>query len=157
VKREAMRGEESDRWILVENLLRAVTVMNVPVDNQYAGKPVRSLSVPGGNGHVGEQAEAHRVGGKGMMSWRPREHDRLALRVGERGIDRSQRGSGSKAGNGIAVRAADRIRFNGSAALSAELVHEPDVIRAVGKRQLIRRGRPEGCRPKLILQTAVLQ
>ena len=67
-----MNREESHPRVVVEDRLCAVTVMDVPVDDQHALR----ASVEGGlrgDGDVIEQAEAHRAPGERVVAGRTDE------------------------------------------------------------------------------------
>ena len=54
-----MRAEVEDGRILVERLLRPVSMVDIPVDDCHPFKVVFSLYIAGGDGHVVEYTEAH--------------------------------------------------------------------------------------------------
>ncbi len=56
--------------VVVENLLRAVAVMHIPVDDQHLRKFVLLLDVAGGDGHIVQQAEPHGPVARGVMAGR---------------------------------------------------------------------------------------
>ena len=65
-----MRAEEKDGWVFVENVLCAVAVVNVPINNQYPFGAVFRLRVAGCNGNRVEKAESHAPVPLGMMAGR---------------------------------------------------------------------------------------
>ena len=60
------------RLVGPENLLRAVAVMHVEIDDRRAGDAVVILRIARGDGGVVEQTKAHRPRGLGMVAGRPR-------------------------------------------------------------------------------------
>ena len=70
-----------------ENILRAVAVMDVEIDDRGAGKAVLLLRVARGDGGVVEEAEAHRLRRLGMMAGRPRGDEGVDGLVGQDFVD----------------------------------------------------------------------
>jgi hypothetical protein len=64
---------EHDAWIVVEDILRAVAVMHVPIDDQDARQAECRLRVFGRQGDVVEQAKTHAPLGRGVMPRRPHQ------------------------------------------------------------------------------------
>ena len=56
---ELVRAEVEHRAVFIEDVLRAVAVVHVPVDNQHLAQMVLALCIAGGDGGVVEHAEAH--------------------------------------------------------------------------------------------------
>src|SRR4051794_10103997 len=54
-----MSAEKQDRAVCVENVLRAVAVMNIPVNDRYAPQSKLCLSVPGCNRNRVKKAKSH--------------------------------------------------------------------------------------------------
>ena len=54
-----MSAEKEDRPVIVENVLRTVAMMHIPVGNQYTPNSVLLLGMPSGNRNVVEYAESH--------------------------------------------------------------------------------------------------
>jgi len=80
IKRILMRGEKEHGWILVENFLRPVAVVDIPVDNGCPLEAVRLLKVASADGGVVEQAETHRPVAFGMVPGRAgRTEDRVRI------------------------------------------------------------------------------
>ena len=61
VVRILVQADVEDGAVFVENVLCAVTVMNVPVYDRDTLEPVDGLKIPGGNRRVIEQAEPHDI------------------------------------------------------------------------------------------------
>ena len=94
-----MGAEEEDGRILLETMLRAVAVMNVPVHDEDTRQPMFFLDVTSGDGHIVEQAKAHRPRGFSMMAgWPHRAKDVFDFSA-HNGVNRRQRSpSGQKGG-----------------------------------------------------------
>ena len=90
-----MGAEEEDRGIAVEDVLRAVAVVHVPIDDEDAFDAVLLLRVAGRDGDVVEQAEAHAAAGIRMVSGGPHRAEGIAGGAGEHGIHRVQYAAGS--------------------------------------------------------------
>ena len=81
-------GAQHHAGIVVEDLLGAVAVVHVEVDDGHAGKPARPR-VGRGHGHVVEEAEPHRAVALGVMTGRTHQTEgRLASQCGLRCLDR---------------------------------------------------------------------
>ncbi len=110
-----VRAEEEDGGIGVEDVLRAVTVVHVPIGDGDALDSVATLRVAGSNGDIVEQAEAHAARRTGVMAWRP--HDAkciggIALHDEIDSVEASTRGTQGdfeRAGADIGVTGAERV------------------------------------------------
>ena len=71
VPRMLVRAQEHDGAVVVEDVLRAVAMVDVPIDNQHAGEPVLLLRVARADRNVVEDAEAHAARGSGVMARGP--------------------------------------------------------------------------------------
>src|SRR5690606_24801602 len=65
IERRLVDGDVPDVATVVEDVLRAVTVVDIPVDDRDPGRAVEP-GVGGGDGDAVEQAEAHRLVRGGM-------------------------------------------------------------------------------------------
>ena len=83
-----MRAEVEDRSIAIEDILRAVTVVDVPIDDRHLGDPVLLLRVARGDGDIIKQAETHAAIGRGMMAGRPHGAERVGCFAFNDGIHR---------------------------------------------------------------------
>ena len=72
-ERPLMQRDGEHRRVVGEQRLGAVSVMHVEVDDGDPLEPERELRVPGGDGHVREDAEPHRLGSQGMVAGRAHE------------------------------------------------------------------------------------
>src|SRR5215469_4755141 len=68
-----MRREIKDGWVPIKDILSAVAMMDVPIDDCDALESVARLSVPGAYRRVVEQAKAHRGTWSRVMSGRPHQ------------------------------------------------------------------------------------
>ena len=83
-----MQRDVEHRRVLPEDRLRAVPVVDVPVDDRHPLRPELCLRRAGGDRDVVEEAEAHRAVGGRVMAGRPDDRERTA-----RGrLDRRARG-----------------------------------------------------------------
>ena len=73
--------------IVPEDVLRAVAVVHVPVDDGDALGAMRLLRMAGGDGGVVEQAEAHGRRLLGMVAGRARRHEDVVGAAGEHVVD----------------------------------------------------------------------
>ena len=87
VERHLVRGAIHHRLVRPENLLRAVAVMHVEIDDRRAHNAVMFLRVPRRNGGIVEQAEDHRPRGLGVMAWRPRGDEGVGGFFGQHFVD----------------------------------------------------------------------
>ena len=85
-----MDAEIKDARIVVEHLLRPVSMVHVPIDNEDFWQLVPLLDVPGGNGHVVQQAEPHRSVGRRMMAGRADRAKCIADFARKHGVNRGE-------------------------------------------------------------------
>mmetsp|Transcript_3812 Transcript_3812/g.15393 ORF Transcript_3812/g.15393 Transcript_3812/m.15393 type:complete len:224 (+) Transcript_3812:1118-1789(+) len=81
-----MHGYHEHRIVVLENVLRAVAMMHIPVEDQHALAACR-LRGARGDGRVVEQAESHRLGLLRVVPWGAHERHRrgrIAVRHGLR-------------------------------------------------------------------------
>ena len=71
IKRPAVHRKEANRRIFPEDRLRAIAVVNVPIDDQNTMESVVLYRVPGAYGDMIDEAEAHGAIGKRVVAWRP--------------------------------------------------------------------------------------
>src|SRR6266849_241018 len=67
----AVDAVEYDRRIFVEDVLRAVAVVHVPVDDQDARQTMNRFGMVGGKGDVVEKTKPHAAILRGVVPWRP--------------------------------------------------------------------------------------
>ncbi len=96
VERRLVQADVEDSGVVEERGLRAVAVVGVVVDDR---DPLALLGeCRGGDGDVGEQAEAHRLARRGVMAWRANGAEggrRPGLAALQR-LDRRQAGTGGE-------------------------------------------------------------
>ena len=68
-----MDAEEHYLGIFIEDVLRAVAVVDIPVGDQDAREAVHLLGVVSGQGDVVEKAETHALARRGVMPGRPNQ------------------------------------------------------------------------------------
>ena len=83
-----MQRDEQHAVVLPEDLLRAVAVMHVVVDDRHAADAMLGLHVTGSDGDVVDETEAHRRPGPGVMPRRPHQGEGAGLG----GLDRNAGG-----------------------------------------------------------------
>lgn len=85
-----MGAEEQDRGVFVENVLRAVSVMDVPVGNQDAFNAMALLGVAGGDCDIVEDAKTHAAVGRSVMAGRTEHAERVVDFSGHHRVDSLQ-------------------------------------------------------------------
>jgi hypothetical protein len=78
-------------WVGVEDLLRAIAVVRVVVDDQDALAAVGERG--GGDGHVVEQAETHRTLGAGVVARRSQRQERGVVPLGRERVGGGEPGA----------------------------------------------------------------
>ena len=86
-----MEGHEEDRVVTGDDVLGAVAVMHVPVDDRDAMQPELRLCPACGDRHVVEQAEPHRPFALGVVPRRPGECESAKTYRLDRSAGREQR------------------------------------------------------------------
>src|ERR1035438_5104610 len=127
-----MRTEEENRAVGIENILRAVAVMHVPIRDQHSLHAVLLLGIASRDGDAIEQAEAHAANGRSVMAGRTYDAKgvlRLAAHYRVHRVERTAGGTRrsiqrSRRNNGIP--GAQFVEPGGHLAL-----HQPDVGPAV--------------------------
>src|SRR5581483_8810206 len=90
IPRILMRAEEEYRAVGIEDLLRAVAVVNVPVGNENPFGAMPALGVSRGNRDVVEDAESHATPRSGVVTGRAHDAERVARMSFHHGVDRIQ-------------------------------------------------------------------
>ena len=142
IERHLVGRAIEDRRIVPDDRLRAVAVVDVPVDDGDPLGAVVALRLARGDGRIVEQAEAHRTVGLGMMARRPDGAEGVGHAAGHHLVDRQAGGGGGARGDVVAPRAEvgvgldrrDALVGNGGADFS-------DVVRGVRRGEQLRRGR----------------
>ena len=89
-----------DGVVLVEDVLRAVAVVIIEVDDEHAADAVDLLEIARGDGDVVEDAEAHAAVARCMMARRPNGTERILQAAGHHAVDGVQHAAGGCAGGG---------------------------------------------------------
>src|SRR5256885_17052499 len=85
-----MHRKIKNRWIVIEDSLRAVAVMNVPIENRNAIDFFELLlRITSSDGHIIEETEAHRAIRRGMVSRRAHGNERILRRAFNQRINRA--------------------------------------------------------------------
>ena len=137
VKRPAVNGEETDLFVSPEDILGAVTVVDIPVNDQHTIQAVTVDGDLGGQGDVIEQAESHAAVGQGMVAGRTYQAecpglvtvDHLCNCIGYR--------TGSQARDIPGLFAGDRVRVDNSSSLASDPLETFQVLCAMDRFQLI--------------------
>ncbi|CAN5395732.1 hypothetical protein BH10PLA2_BH10PLA2_12010 [soil metagenome] len=96
---ETVNAQEILRGIGVEDILRAVTVMHIPVDDQHAIEPVLLASMCSRDGDVVEKAKTHTGFRRRVMSGRPNQAECSVIDATNDVIDCGHAGTGSIQGD----------------------------------------------------------
>ena len=99
-----VQRDGEDVGTLVEDRLRTVAVMHVPVDHCHARQLVLGNGALDGNRDVGEKAEAQAAVGKAMMPGRPRQCIGIAQRARSNARNGLHRQPGRKPRDVVAAR-----------------------------------------------------
>ena len=68
IERILVKAYEKDRRVVLKNMLRAISVMDIPIKNCHSFPTVVVLSVPDPNRHVVEKAKSHWFSALGMVA-----------------------------------------------------------------------------------------
>ena len=133
-----MRVEEEDTRVLVKGILRAVAVVDIPVDDQHAFEAVHRLRVAGGERHGVEQAESHPLRRCGMVAGGTDDREGVGHATGADCIDRAEEPPGGMAGGVERGLSVDRRVAGGEDdEPSGDILrHDPQVIRRVDAAKL---------------------
>ena len=137
--RPEMERREEDRAVAVEDVLRAVAVMRVPVEDRHAADAQALAEIFRGDRDVVEDAEAHARGGHGVVSGRPDRAEGVAHFAAEDGLDGRERRARRAHGRRVGHRGDDRLRVERAAAGLGHFAHAPHVRRLVDEAQLLER------------------
>jgi len=135
-----MHRHEMDVGLILDQGLRAVPVVHVPVDDQDSLQPVLSLRVACGYRDVTEQAEAHRPVVNSMMAGRANGAKTTRVHPLGREID-SREEAANRGGGGLPRAAAgERIRVEPATTLLRYQMDGIDVAAIVRQLDLLDRG-----------------
>lgn len=99
-----MRAEEQHGAVLVKDVLRAVSVVNIPVNNGDPLRPMFALRVPGRYRDVVKEAEAHTSRGVSVMAGRTHGTEGVCGFPGEYGIHGGEHAAGRQASDFVRAR-----------------------------------------------------
>src|SRR5262249_31590067 len=100
IPRPLMHRYEVDVGLMLDERLRPVSVVHIPIDDQHAFGAMPLPRVVRADGHVAEQTEAHRARAERVMSWRAHRTEAARRTAAERAVDAVQNGAGSR-GRGV--------------------------------------------------------
>ena len=126
-----MNGKKSDAWIFPEDRLRAIAMVDVEIDDQHAIQAEFRDRRRRPNGHVVQDAEAHRLAGQGVMSGGTHQAQCGLVFATNHTADRVDYGSGGQCGNVETTRPANGIRIQIAAAGTCEGPNLLDIGRVV--------------------------
>lgn len=86
-----MRRTEQDAWIILENILRSVPVMDIPINDSDTLHAMMMLRMTRRNRNIVEKAEPHRGGTLSVMSRRAGRDEHIVCNAGKDIIDRGRR------------------------------------------------------------------
>jgi len=128
--------------VFVEDVLRAVAVVHVPIDDKQAGKLVSIAGALSGQSYVAKQAKAHAARRRRMMSGRPHQAQRSLFRTFDNCIDGSRASPGRGQRHLERIRTDDGIGVQHAAAVFGQLLGAVNHLRVVDLGDgLLRKGR----------------
>ena len=92
VERPLVQRDEEDALVVLQDRLRAVAVVHVPVDDRHSPRVAVVQQPPRGHGDVAEEAEAHCPLAERVVARRPHEREPSRPRRLDREPRRDQRG-----------------------------------------------------------------
>jgi hypothetical protein len=136
------RGEQ-DPVGIVEGVLGAVAVVDVPIDDQH---PLQTAieRVGGGDGDGVEEAEAHPPDRGGVVPRRAGQHESAPRPAVKRRVDGGDTGPGGEGGGIDRARGDSGIGIEPATPARGKLAHPGDVARVVNARQGLVGGGAEG-------------
>ena len=63
-----MSAKKVNRFILVKNVLSAIAVVYIPIDNQYLANPMNGLGMAGGDSSMIKDTKSHSPSRAGMVT-----------------------------------------------------------------------------------------
>ena len=127
-----MDAVEHNFGIFVEDVLSAVAVMDIPVDDEHALKLVSYPGMLSGERDVVEETEAHTLDLGCMVSGRPHQAKRRLVRAFQHGVDCRYASPGRRQSDREGVGTDDGVRFDAFAAVLGNL---PDLRHELGRMQ----------------------
>ncbi len=143
IERHLVRRGEQHAGVLVEDVLRAVAVVHVEVDDRHPVEPQRVQRVQRADGDVREQAEPHRPLALGMVAAGAHGAEGGADLARHHRLDGGDVGAGGMAGGGDAVGAHMRVGVEADPALLRHVLQDQVEIalRVRAQQLLVRRRR----------------
>jgi hypothetical protein len=117
----AVNAEEEHRGIREEDVLRAIAVVNIPIDDEDAFQTMDRAGVRRGQSDVVEQAKAHAMGGRGMMAGGPHQAQRRPVATAQDSVHGRDTGTGRGEGHLERVGRDDGVRIKQSAPMLGDL------------------------------------
>ncbi len=136
-----MHGDEANVALLLDERLRPVAVVNVPVDDQHSLGAVPLTRVVCADGHVPEEAETHRASADRVVTWRANRAEASPgpTPVAEREVDAVEHRTGGRGRRIPGSFAHDGVRIEPAAAGFGQRAHRLHVRAIVRDRQLVDR------------------
>ena len=124
----------------MEDLVRPVAVVDVPVEDQHALGAVRRLRMARRHRRVAEEAEAHRAVGLGVVAGRAQRREAGRRLARQQRVDQRDAAAGRAQRRVVGRRDGDRVEVDAAAAARAQLVDVADVALRVDGAQRVLRG-----------------
>ena len=99
IPRGLVSAQKEDRIVVIENVLGAVPMVDVPINDKNFSNPMFLLSVSGGNGCVIEDSKPHPLGRSGVMTGRTGQAKGMISQVAQNVINRKKRAAGGAQGD----------------------------------------------------------
>ncbi len=141
VERVLVRADEEHVRVLVEDLLGAVAVVHVDVEDDEAFGAERGPGPANGQSHVGEQAEAHGGAGPGVVAGRPDGREAVVRLAFDDGPRDAEHGPERPEGDVEALGRDVRVRIQAAAALPRRGLQPPEIVVRVHEARRVRVGR----------------
>ena len=136
-----VRAEEEHGAVGVENVLRAVAVVDVPIGDQHAANAVLALRIARRDGDAVEEAKSHAARRRGVMARRPHDAESVSNALVEDRVHRVQDAAGGTQRSIQRARSDDRVAGAQLVKAGHDLaLHQPDVRAAVAQRDFVLNG-----------------
>ncbi len=126
--------------VRLDERLRPVAVVDVPVDDEHAIEMMVAASVMGRDGHVAEETEAHGAIAERVVARRTNGREAAPGASVEGHVDAIEDAADGSRGRRPGSFAGHGIRVEGAAARGNERFDLPDIDRVVGQRDVLRGG-----------------
>ena len=137
-----MRREEADAFAVVKDVLSAIPVVHVPIDDEDAIEVMPGQGMCRGDGHIVEQAEPHRGILEGMMPRRTSQDERSRHSSRQNRIGGGNRRTGRFRRDLERPPSDMRIGLDPPSTFAAKLLDGCDVIPVVGESEIVECGGP---------------